>query len=167
MACLRVRRAPSAKAALDLTLFLCAGLAGALAADPAEPSERGLLIGDPWMRFIMPSRPAAGYFTLTNATSAPRTLVGAASPACGALMLHQTVHEGGVDKMAMVNDVSIPAHGSVSFAPGGYHLMCMSPLPQIVPGHSVVVTLRFADGGEISAGFPVRGAADPAIAPLR
>ena len=167
MVCLRVRRSPAARAALDLTLFLCVVLAGALAADTAEPSEQGLLIGDPWMRFIMPSRPAAGYFTLSNATSEPRALVGAASPACDALTLHQTVHEGGVDKMAMVKDVSIPAHGSVSFVPGGYHLMCMSPLPQMVPGHSVVVTLRFADGGEISASFPVRGAADSSIAPSR
>jgi periplasmic copper chaperone A len=167
MAYLRSRCPQAAKAALDLTLFLCVVLAGALAADTAEPSEQGLLIGDPWMRFIMPSRPAAGYFTLSNATSEPRTLVGAASPACGALMLHRTVDEGGVDRMAMVKDVGVPAHGSVSFAPGGYHLMCMSPSPQMIPGRSVAVTLRFADGAEISASFPVRGAADTSIAPPR
>lgn len=160
MACLRPQRSPAAKAAVDLTVFLCVVLVGAFAAGAAEPSEQGLLIGDPWMRFIMPSRPAAGYFTLHNATSEPRTLVGAASPACGALMLHQTVHEGGVDRMAMVKDVSVPAHGSVSFAPGGYHLMCMSPSLQMIPGHSVAVTLRFADGGEISGSFPVRGVSD-------
>ncbi|HZZ59744.1 MAG TPA: copper chaperone PCu(A)C [Roseiarcus sp.] len=167
MACLRARRSSAANTALDLTLFVCVALAGALAADTAEPSEQGLLIGDPWMRFIMPSRPAAGYFTLTNATPESRTLVGASSPACGALMLHQTVHKGGVDKMAMVKDISVPAHGSVTFAPGSYHLMCMSPSPQMIPGHSVAVTLRFADGGEISASFSVRGAAGTSIAPPR
>jgi hypothetical protein len=148
-------------------LVLGVVLAGALAAGTAEPSERGFVVGDPWMRFVMPSRPAAGYFTLSNATSAPVTLVGAASPACGALMLHRTVREGNVDTMAMVKDVTVPAHGSVSFAPGGYHLMCMSPSPQMIPGHSVAVTLRFANGGEITANFPVRGPAETSVAPNR
>jgi periplasmic copper chaperone A len=167
MACPHARRSPAAKAVVNRMLLFCIVVAGALAADTAKPLEQGLVIGDPRMRFIMPSRPAAGYFTLSNATSEPRALVGAASPACGALMLHQTVHEGGADKMAMVKDISVPAHGSVSFAPGGYHLMCMSPSPQMIPGHSVAVTLRFADGAEISASFPVRGAADRSIAPPR
>ncbi len=141
-------------------LFLCIILAGALVADTAaHASEQGLLISDPWVRFIMTSRPAAGYFTLSNATDRPRMLVGAASPACGMLMLHQTTHEGGVDKMVMVKSIDVPAHSSVSFTPGGYHLMCMSPSQQMIPGHLVAVTLRFANGGEITASFPVRGPA--------
>jgi hypothetical protein len=72
-------------------------LAGALAPDTAAHAlEQGLLISDPWIRFITPSRPAAGYFTLSNATDQSRMLVGAASPACGMLMLHRTIHDGGV-----------------------------------------------------------------------
>lgn len=160
MTCRRARRSPAARAALTRMLVLGVVLAGALAAGTAQPLEQGLAIGNSWMRFIMPSRPAAGYFTLSNATSAPVTLVGAASPACGALMLHRTVHEGNVDTMAMVKDVIVPAHGGVSFAPGGYHLMCMSPSPQMIPGHSVRITLRFANGVEITASFPVRGPAE-------
>jgi hypothetical protein len=61
--------------------------------------------------------------------------------------------------MAMIKTIDIPAHGSVSFAPGGYHLMCMSPSQQMIPGHSVAVLLHFANGGEITASFPVRSAA--------
>jgi periplasmic copper chaperone A len=160
MACPRARRSLAARAALRRMLVLGVVLGGALAAGIAEPSEQGFVVRDPWMRFVMPSRPAAGYFTLSNATSAPLTLVGATSPACGALMLHRTVHEGNVDTMAMVKDVTVPAHGTVSFAPGGYHLMCMSPSPQMISGHSVAVTLRFANGGEITASFPVRGPAE-------
>lgn len=110
------------------------------------------------MRFIIPSRPAAGYFTLSNQTAQPRTLVGADSPACGMLMLHRSLTDSGVDRMTMVQDIDVPAHGQVVFAPGGYHLMCMSPTPVMVPGHSVSVTLRFKDGGAITASFPVRGA---------
>ena len=102
----------------------------------------------------MPSLPAAGYFTLINTTAAPARLVGAASPACGTLMLHKSVSGNGEENMLMVPGVTIPAHGRLQFAPGGYHLMCMSPGPAMTPGKSVPVTLRLANGET----FPVRGA---------
>ncbi len=133
-------------------------LALLLAAAPlAHAAEPGVAIRHPWLRFIIPARPAGGYFTLANASGTPRTLVGADSPACGSLMLHRSMHQGGVERMAMVRSVPVPAHGKVSFAPGGYHLMCLSPSKEVAPGRSVPVTLRFADGGSITAAFPVRG----------
>jgi len=107
---------------------------------------------------IVHSRPAAGYFTLVNDGDSPRRLVGATSPGCDRLMLHQTTEAGGVDEMQMVKSVSVPAHGSVAFVPGGYHLMCMSPAASLRPGSSTPVTLSFADGGTLTTTFPVRGA---------
>ena len=73
-------------------------------------------------------------------------------------MLHRSVSDNGQERMEMVANVSVPAHGEVKFAPGGYHLMCMSPTAAVAPGHSVSVTLRFKDGGSLAASFPVRGA---------
>jgi periplasmic copper chaperone A len=144
---------------LGRRLLLLALLGGALAVGgAARAAEPGLSISDAWMRFILPSRPAAGYFTLSNGTAQARALVGAASPACGMLMLHRSLHENGEDRMVMVKSVPVPAHGAVEFAPGGYHLMCMSP-KGMSPGNSVAVTLRFDDGGTLSASFPVRNAA--------
>jgi copper(I)-binding protein len=54
--------------------------------------------------------------------------------------------------------VAVPAHGSLSFAPGGYHLMCTQPQSSMQIGHSVPMTLQFAGGGSITAQFPVKGA---------
>lgn len=133
-------------------LALFAALAAAHAAEP------GLGISHPWMRMVVPTRPAAGYFTLTNDSAKPHSLVGAASSACGMLMLHKSVHTNGEESMVMVQSILIAAHGSVKFAPGGYHLMCMQPTDAVVPGHTVRVTLRFADGSALSAPFRVRGA---------
>jgi copper(I)-binding protein len=134
-------------------------LAGALVVAVAAPAaEQGLTVSGAWMRAIMPSRPAAGYFTLSNETGKPVALVGAASPDCGTLMLHRSLHESGQDSMAMVPTVPVPANGTLAFAPGGYHLMCTSPSKAVTPGHSVPVTLRFADGGSVTARFAVRGA---------
>jgi copper(I)-binding protein len=125
---------------------------GVLAAEP------GLSISDAWMRVVLPSRPAAGYFTLSNTSAMDRRLVGAATPACGKLMLHRSVHQGGQDRMEMVSGVPVPAHGAVKFAPGGNHLMCLWPTADVAPGHALTVTLRFADGGTLAAIFAVRGA---------
>ena len=139
-------------------LLLCA-LLGALAAlGPARAAEPGLTVSDAWLRLVLPSRPAAGYLTLANGTDQPLVLVGAASPACGMVMLHRSVHENGQERMDMVTSVAIPAHADVTFAPGGYHLMCMTPSKEVTPGQSVPVTLRFADGGTVTASFAVRGA---------
>ncbi len=62
------------------------------------------------------------------------------------MILHRTVEEGGVDSMATLKTIDVPARGAVSFAPGGFHLMCMSPSKGMTPGHSVAVTLRFMTG---------------------
>jgi periplasmic copper chaperone A len=133
-------------------------LTAVLAANAAGAGPTGLSVSGQWFRLIMPSRPAAGYFTLSNATSAPQTLVGAASPGCGMLMLHKSVSEHGEEHMVMVPSVLVPAHGEVTFAPGGYHLMCMSPTTLMRRGKSVPVTLRLENGETLSANFPVRAA---------
>ncbi len=146
----------SPAAGLAFNSALCA-LALALSVAPAPAAEPGLVVSQPWLRLIMPSRPAAGYFVLSNETGEKRTLVGAASPACGALMLHRSFNDNGQERMEMVDSVAVPAHGEVTFAPGGYHLMCMSPTAAAAPGRSVPVTLRFEDGGSLVASFPVRG----------
>ncbi len=76
-------------------------------------------------------------------------------------MLHRSVSENGTARMEMVPNVVVPPHGTVTFSPGGYHLMCMSPAAAIAPGQSVPVSLRFNDGTSLSVKFPVYGAKGP------
>ena len=129
----------------------------ALAAIAAGPPP-GVAVHGPWMRSVIPSRPAAGYFTLTNDSASALSLVGASSPGCGVLMLHKSMNMGGQEMMAMVKSIPLPPHGKVVFAPGGYHLMCMQPTAAVKPGGGVPVTLRFANGETITTTFPVRNA---------
>lgn len=147
------RRAPLAVA------LSAAALVGTLVAAPPARAAAALALSHPWIRFILPSRPAAGYFTLTNKTDKPRLLTGASSPACGMLMLHESMKQNGRDLMRMVKSVGVPAHGALVFAPGHYHLMCMSPTADVKIGHAVPITLHFADGTSLTEGFAVRGAA--------
>ncbi len=137
---------------LGVAVLACT-LAGAAVAQAAS----GITIEKPWMRFIIKARPAGGFFTLHNGTAKPIELVGASSSACGMVMLHQTKKVDGIEKMLPVKGVTVPAHGSVKFQPGSYHLMCMHPKDTMVVGHEVPVTLKLSGGTTVSAPFPVKG----------
>ena len=146
------RRASGPASALAAILF-----GAAVLAPPFATAASTVSIDKPWIRFIIKARPAAGYFTLKNDGDSTVELTGASSSACGMVMLHETKSEGGVDKMMMVKSVTVPAHGSLSFAPGSYHLMCMKPNASMKVGASVPVVLKFADGNTITTSFLVKG----------
>jgi copper(I)-binding protein len=126
---------------------------GAVASQAAE----GVTVEKPWMRFIIKARPAGGFFTLHNDSSKKVELVGASSTACGMMMLHQTKDVNGIEKMLPVKSVAVPAHGTLKFQPGSYHIMCMKPKASMVVGHAVPVTLKFAGGHAITVQFAVTG----------
>jgi copper(I)-binding protein len=134
-----------------------AALVSCLLGRPALAApETGVTVAAPWMRYLLPSLPAAGYMVLNNNGDTAAVITGASSPACGSLMLHQSTDSGGMAMMMDVQQVSVPAHGSVSFSSGGYHLMCMAP--RMAVGGKVAVTLTFADGATLAALLPVYGA---------
>ena len=118
-----------------------------------------VVVSDSWFRALPGGLPAGGYFSLRNTGATPIELTGAASSACGMLMLHQSTEGGGVSRMNDVRGVAVPAGGSITFAPGGYHLMCTNPTRAMAPGTSVRVTLIFANGKRMEANFAVRDAA--------
>jgi copper(I)-binding protein len=129
-----------------------------LLAAPAIAAPSTLRLEDPWIRALPGSLPAGGYFTLHNDGKSAQTLVGARSDACGMLMLHVSENKGGMSAMHEVAGVDVAAGGTLSFAPGGYHLMCMDTKPAIKPGAKVPVTLLFKSGEKLTADFAVRGA---------
>jgi copper(I)-binding protein len=108
------------------------------------------------MRYLLPNIPAGGYLVLKNAGDTPAVLTGAASPACGMLMLHESQDSSGMAMMMDVPNVTVPPHGAITFAPGGYHLMCMQPSMKV--GTKVPVTLQFQDGSTLALMMPVYGA---------
>lgn len=110
----------------------------------------------PWMRYLLPSLPAGGYVTLNNSGDADAVVTGAASPDCGGIMLHESKDNSGMAMMLDVTTVTVPAHGSMSFTPGGYHLMCMAP--KMHPGMRVPVTLMFRGGDTLALTMQVYGA---------
>ena len=143
------------KPSLALALLALATSAFALQL-PTPPVH--LLVQDGWVRWLPASLPAAGYATIRNDSSKPVKLTGAESADYGMAMLHRSMQKDGQDVMERVNALSIPAHGTVQLAPGGYHLMLMHPKHPIKPGDSVQVSLHFDDGESLQETWPVRPA---------
>ena len=113
-------------------------------------------VSDGWFRFLTPQVPAGGYFTLKNNGKSAIVLTGATSQACGMLMMHQSTDEGGMSSMQDVANIPVAAGGSVKFAPGGYHLMCMNPTPAMKPGATIAVAFKLSDNSDVKADFAVK-----------
>lgn len=142
-----------------LASLACAGL---LAATPVlamgAATSTQATISHAWIRVLPGALPAGGYATVHNLGDKALRLVGADSPAYGRVMLHMSTSTGGMEHMEAVKSIPVPAHGSVSFAPGGYHLMMMQPKSTVSPGQHVQVTLHFASGASLTTPFLARPA---------
>ncbi len=156
--------APLAHAASQHDMHAMPGMAPAAThsarpqtADAALPAA-SLRVEDAWVRWLPVGLPMGGYMTLRNTGMTPLRLTGARSASYGMVMLHQTVSEGGMDRMLHVDAVTIPAGGTLRFAPGGYHLMLMHGAAAVKPGTTVQIELLIAGHAPLQVPFQVRSA---------
>ena len=96
----------------------------------------------------------AGYFMIQNDGSAVR-LVSASSPIASEVELHTHTMADGVMKMREVDGVDLPEGETVTFKPGGLHLMLFG-FGQIEGQTETPVTLMFEGGEELTVTLPIR-----------
>lgn len=138
------------------TLFVAALCGASIAAHAAAPAP--LSVSDCWIRALPGDLPSGGYFKVANAGDQPVDLVGVASDAFGMAMLHQTQSQGSTSTMEMVHEAPVPAHGSLTFAPGSYHVMLEHPKQPLKIGTSIPLTFAFSDGEKVAAQCQVKSA---------
>lgn len=92
-----------------------------------------------------PNLPSSGYFVIANDGDTPVTLTGADTPAYGMAMLHRSESNGSTATMSHIAAADVPAHGTLSFAPKGYHLMLENAVEPVKVGSTVPLSLTFAD----------------------
>lgn len=136
--------------------LLIAGLLMAAGAHATEAEH--IRATGAWIRVLPGDLPAGAYVTLENTGDQAASLRGAHSASYGEAMLHQSSGTGGVNRMAMVDELAIPAHGKAELSPGGYHLMLMKAAAPVKIGDKVKVTLSFGDGSTLDADFIARPA---------
>jgi copper(I)-binding protein len=122
-----------------------------------------ILVSDAW------SRPAIGtgvvYARIANTTGTPDRLDAARTPVARVVEIHRSTAGSaamngmvmtGVMSMQRVPALTIPAHGSVTLAPGGYHLMAIGLRHDLHPGERFPLRLHFATHGWATVTVRVR-----------
>ncbi len=170
-----------------VSLAGCGSDGGSGAAD-TKAKPKTVTLDDVWARTTPESQTnGAIYLTVKNDTDADIDITGAAVPAdIGAsASLHQTTTErtppdtadgasttstsrtpgdgslgdvGGMTSMQAVADVPVPAGKTVTFKPGGFHIMVMGLDHLLTAGETFPVTLTLSDGTSLKATVTVRSA---------
>jgi copper(I)-binding protein len=153
--------------------LLLAGALLALAACGGKPAE-GITVQDAWVRPApMVGGNGAAYMVITNGGTEDDALLGVSADFAERVEVHETFTtsaddmgedmgdmegmEGG-EMMGMrpVESIAIPAGGSVSLEPGGYHVMLLGVQQMLDEGNTVNLTLTFQNAGQITVEAPVR-----------
>ena len=150
------------KAAIVLTL-----LSGVASLAQAHEFKVGpLVIGHPWTRQTPDgAKVGGGYLKVTNTGSEADRLVGATVASAGHVEMHEMKMTDGVMSMRPLNDgVAIKPGETVTFAPGGLHLMFMDLKQPQKKDEMVKGELEFQKAGKVAVEFKVEavGASGPA-----
>jgi copper(I)-binding protein len=142
--------------------FACAVLASCLLSPPLRAEDvasPNLVITQAWSRATPGgAKVAGGYLTIENRGSAPDRLLSGSSAVARSIEVHEMTMNNGVMTMRPVEAGLVIEPGkTVTFAPGGHHLMFLGLETPLKQGGQVPVTLTFEHVGEIKALFEVRG----------
>jgi copper(I)-binding protein len=100
--------------------------------------------------------PGAAYFTLANNSNKPVTLAAVHIDGAGRAEMHETSGSS----MGTLQRSELAPGASLSFAPGGKHVMVFELDPKLSSGATVEMTLTFADGDKLSAPLKVESAGE-------
>ena len=144
-------------------------LLSALPAHAAAVKAGDLVITQAWSRATPGgAKVAGGYLTIENKGASPDRLTGGAMDVAGRVEVHEMATTGGVMTMRPIDGgLTIAPGRTVTFGPGGYHLMFFDLKTQFRQGEKVAVTLQFEKAGKVDVSFDIQGvgAQGPAGAP--
>jgi copper(I)-binding protein len=148
---------------LAACILASTALCGAAAA--RDVASGPLKITRLWSPPAPPSAPtAAGYLTIANAGPAPDRLIGASSPDFNGVQIHLMSMADGIMSMRPVpRGLVVPAGGSVTLAPDGFHLMLTGPRRAFKAGEHIPVVLTFEHAGSVRAELDVQASAAAAM----
>ena len=112
----------------------------------SAPAYAVLQMQQAWIRPAPPNSAAmAAYFQLTNSSKQDIVIEQVSSAAFDETMIHSSVIEQNVTRMQHLENLTIKANSSVTFAPMGMHLMLIEPLQPLPVGSNVEVTFTTGD----------------------
>ncbi|MDN7125283.1 copper chaperone PCu(A)C [Pseudidiomarina terrestris] len=117
-----------------------------------------LSIDDAWVKPTIPgTENGAGYVVITNTSETSITLIGVTTEAARAAEVHQHImSEDGMMRMRRVPELVIGPKETVTFQPGGYHVMFFGVKFPFKVGDEVAFQLQFADADALEVNAEVR-----------
>ena len=114
-------------------------------------SQEQIMVAHPWVRATPPrAKNGAAYLKVTNHGKTVEKIISASTPVANKAEIHTHLNEAGVMKMRHVPSLDIPAGGSMTFAPGGHHVMLIGLKKTLKVGDKVAITLVFEKAGKIT-----------------
>lgn len=132
------------------------GVVGLLTGALTFSGANELVVRDAWARPAGAGMTAAVYLTLENHTGQDAVLTGARVPVVDTVEIHETRIENDLARMIPLDELVIPAGGTVNISPAGYHLMLIDLREDLNVGDTFPITLQFASGQEITLDVQVQ-----------
>ena len=105
----------------------------------------------PWARETSKSAPSAAvYMELTYLDDHADTLVGASTRRANMVMIHDTVTENNVAMMREADPIKLTNGTTVSFVPGGKHIMLIGLSERLKKGETFDLILHFEDADDVT-----------------
>lgn len=123
----------------------------------AVPAWAEVTVEDAWVRMPPPvADTAAGYLVLRNSGDHDATIVSVECDAAAEPEFHSMEHHDGMVHMQKMDTVVIPAGGSISFVPGGNHLMLKGLKRELRAGDHIMLKIGISGGESVAVHAEVR-----------
>lgn len=134
-----------------MLIAACAAALMSSAAFAEQFTVGALTIDTPWTRATPMNAPVGGGFmVITNTGDEADRLIGGSVAFADHVEVHEMKVVDDVMKMRELDGgLEIPAGGSVTLQPGGFHIMFMGLKEQLTEGETRPVTLTFEKAGDV------------------
>jgi hypothetical protein len=123
---------------------------------PAFAQESPIHVADAKARPTAPGGTGVIYMTVMNHGATDDDLTGLSTPVADKAEMHRTTDMNGMSRMEAVADLPVKAMGSVTFGPGGLHVMLTGLKQPLKLGDSFPLTLTFAKAGQVAVTVTVQ-----------
>lgn len=117
--------------------------------------EKELSVTDAYVSFSpVRGNPSAAYFVVHGGQQ-DVSLIGVSTEVAIRSEMHETMTERNVSSMKPVMSVPVPAGSTVTFEPGGKHVMLWNINPGLAPPKQITLMFAFSNGERILASAPL------------
>ncbi|MCJ9428380.1 copper chaperone PCu(A)C [Kordiimonas marina] len=145
-----------------MSLGLLAPQVSSAEAHAGPGATHSITIGQPWARQTgNRTMSAAVYLSIHNGTEIADTVTDVSTPLAKMAQVHRSYEKDGIMHMDHVPNLPIAPGETLTFSPGGYHIMMMHLTKPLKEGDVFPMTLHFTHAGDVQIYVEVTGIAGP------